>query len=226
MAYIIAIPSFYQTKFYPFTPSSDHPTTTARYIALLPTCSPIQQDRDYAIAKDAVAWGWHVYDTDPALPAMKSWWKTYEDTVQKKSCTWDDDLWRIWQREHGVRILQKDLQVKAGKGEGEGLMLGGLKKAGRRIKRGMVGREAVEFDLRQLEDKKREVRGREKRREKKKKEEASIKREAEESTVSLPRSFMERLGRFEMKKGSDDGKTETVGEGKGTEGVGLSRHSW
>jgi hypothetical protein len=238
MVYIISIPLYYQSSSFP--PSPDHLTTTARYIALLPTSSPILQDRDYAIAKDAVAWGWKVYDTDPEHPKMRDWWKKYNDTVGKKSCTWEDDLWRIWQREHGVRILEKDLRLK-GKGEGHGkgggnamqTALGKLKKAGLRIRRGLVGREAVEYELRQLEERKRELRLQEKRRQAAKVEWANANKEAGSSTISLPGSFTERLERFDLGKGMDCevdvGIAADVTSGppfRGLDQSVLTRHSW
>ena len=231
MVYIIAVPLFYQTSSYAFPLSSDHPTTTARYIALLPTSDPILQDRAYAIARDAVAWGWKVYETDPEAPKMKGWWKTYTDTINKKTCTWNDDLWRIWQREHGVRILMKDLKMK-GKGEGAMQMaLGGLKKAGFRIKRGVVGREAVEWDLRQLEERKTELRLKEKRRKAAKVEWAN--EEAEGSTISLPGSFTERLERFDLGKSgetriedADAAAIPLAARSRDAEPVLLPRHAW
>jgi hypothetical protein len=240
MVYIIAIPLFYQASSYAFPLSSDHPTTTARYIALLPTSDPILQDRDYAIAKDAVAWGWKVYDTDPELPKMKAWWKTYTNTVSKKSCTWDDDLWRIWQREHGVRILGKDLKLKGKAGGSVSAMqmaLGGLKKAGLRIKRSVIGREAVEWELRQLEERKRELRVREKRSKAAKVEwaNANATQGAAGSTISLPGSFTERLERFDLGKTSgneggvgsaDIATVPSAARSRDVDAVVLPRHSW
>jgi hypothetical protein len=235
MVYIIAIPLYYQTSSYAFPPPSDHPTTTARYIALRSTSDPILQDRDYAIAKDAVAWGWKVYDTDPSEPKMRDWWERYEATTRKNTCTWDDDLWRIWQREHCVRILEKNAELK-GKGEGSGGVsamqsaLGKLKKVGRKVKRSVARREAVEYELRQVEGRKRE-----KRRQAAKTEWTNANKDAEKSTLSLSWSFTERLERFDIDKRkecevdvgtADDTTVRSAALFEMSKPMVLTRHSW
>lgn len=119
MAIILAIPSYYRADSYVFVPKGDErPTTTARYIVLTPASSEILTTRNAAIAKDVAEWGWHVYNTDPSTPKMKKWFKKYDKAVKKS--TWDDDIWRIWQREHGFRISEKHAELKRQKAVEEG----------------------------------------------------------------------------------------------------------
>ncbi|KAF1846834.1 uncharacterized protein K460DRAFT_256548, partial [Cucurbitaria berberidis CBS 394.84] len=105
MAYIIRIPLFYQSSSYPFPTSSDFPTTTATYIALASGPPDAQ-----AIFNDCKAWGWKVEHRHLNSPKANEWWEAYNKSAIKKQ--WNEDLWRIWQREHGVRILQEDAKMK------------------------------------------------------------------------------------------------------------------
>lgn len=42
---------------------------------------------------------------------MEKWFAKYEKLARKN--TWDDDIWVIWQREHGLRINGEDEKKKA-----------------------------------------------------------------------------------------------------------------
>ncbi|KAJ5030135.1 hypothetical protein PSV08DRAFT_347800 [Bipolaris maydis] len=105
---ILVIPFYYQKSdwlSYPYAPR--YCTTTAEYIALPPSTNPIITTRNDAIAKDATAWA--------------------------KRESWDDDIWRVWQREHGVRITEEDAKKKATDNESESKMdavIRGVKKIG------------------------------------------------------------------------------------------------
>ncbi|KAL1798486.1 hypothetical protein ACET3X_002523 [Alternaria dauci] len=134
MVTIVAIPTYYQAYSYVFlyARSPDvHPTTTTRYIVLIPASTEALTTRNAAIAKDVAAWGWRVYITDPSAPNMKKWLKKYYKAVSTQ--TWDDDIWRIWQREHGLKIAWADMQRKdkeaSEKGK-KGKFVHGVKKAG------------------------------------------------------------------------------------------------
>lgn len=156
---ILAIPIYYQDfayLIYPHTPR--YPTTTAEYIALRPSTDPAVTARNQTIAKDALTWGWHVYNVDIASPKMQNWWAQYEAAAKKES--WDNDIWRIWQREHGVRIAEERAKSAGGGKKGDArekssskkhLVIHGMKKLGRRIQN---PRQAAELELRQREERK------------------------------------------------------------------------
>jgi hypothetical protein len=113
MVAMVAIPSYYRTDSYVFIykdPRNERPTTTARYIVLTPASTETLTTRNTAIAKDVAAWGWRVYNTDPSAPNMKKWFKKYEAAAKKN--TWDDDIWSIWQREHGLKVSARDADRK------------------------------------------------------------------------------------------------------------------
>lgn len=132
MVTIVAISSYYRTSSCVFVYNdNDRPTTTAQYVVLTPASSETLTTRNAAIAKDVTAWGWHVYNTDPSLPNMEKWFKKYEAAAKKN--TWDEDIWRIWQREHGVRIAEEEAKLKAvvaGEKGKVGAVLHSAKKAG------------------------------------------------------------------------------------------------
>ncbi|KAF1944376.1 hypothetical protein EJ02DRAFT_481926 [Clathrospora elynae] len=221
MVYILSIPLFYQASSYPFRTSSSHPTTTARYIALLlpsTSTSPNQAltDRNSTIAKDAIAWGWKVYSADPTLPRMLSWWAKYSNEAQKSN--WDNDIWRIWQREHGVRILERGLRIKGEREGGQGSMSTKEKaakrarKVGDWVKRTTHVMGSTEFELRQLEDAKTRARRAEKRR----REIVGGNGLVGASTVSIPGSLVGRLEGLKLIR-------EASGEGISDDVVGLQR---
>jgi hypothetical protein len=185
---ILAIPTYYQVfAWLSYSHAPRYPTTTAEYIALPPSTDPSITSRNDIIVKDAVAWGWHVYNTDLTSPKMKKWWAQYEAAAKRES--WDDDIWRIWQREHSVRIAEEAAKRKSGGKERENKMdavIRGMKRIGQRTKN---ARHAAELQLRQMEDRKRVLR-----------DEARDMRKCENeqlgtntSEVSLPGSFMTRL---------------------------------
>lgn len=62
---------------------------------------------------------------------MKKWFKKYDKAAKKN--TWDKDIWRIWQREHGLKIGWADMERKekeaSEKGK-KGRFVHGVKKAG------------------------------------------------------------------------------------------------
>ncbi|CAN9160406.1 unnamed protein product [Alternaria alternata] len=131
---IVAIPTYYQTESHVFIyPKSrdERPTTTARYIVLTPASTETLTTRNAAIAKDVTDWGWRVFNTDPSAPNMKKWFKKYDKAAKKN--TWDKDIWRIWQREHGLKIGWADMERKekeaSEKGK-KGRFVHGVKKAG------------------------------------------------------------------------------------------------
>ncbi|KAF5847367.1 hypothetical protein GGP41_000080 [Bipolaris sorokiniana] len=91
---ILAISIYYQMSgwlSYPYTPR--YHNTTTEYIALPPSNDPSIAARNDAIAKDATAWGWHIYNVDVTSPRMTKWWAQYETAAKSES--WDDDIWRI-----------------------------------------------------------------------------------------------------------------------------------
>ncbi|KAI4938223.1 hypothetical protein J4E85_000662 [Alternaria conjuncta] len=110
MVLILKIPPYYRSTSYVLH-YNRHPTTTAQYILLTPASSETLTTRNAAIAKDCVAWGWRLYNTDRSLPKMEKWFAKYEKLAKKN--TWDDDIWVIWQREHGLRINGEDEKKKA-----------------------------------------------------------------------------------------------------------------
>ncbi|USP78743.1 hypothetical protein yc1106_06017 [Curvularia clavata] len=201
---ILAIPIYYQEPAYLSYPHSPHyPTTTAEYIALPPSNDPYITARNQAIAKDAVAWGWRVYDVDETSPKMKNWWAQYKAVAKRES--WDEDIWHIWQREHGVRIARKhakDIDDSKGTSRKMHAAVRGIRKLGQWAQK---SRDAAESELRQYEERRkklREERKRKRREERKQelREEARKKgKTAEEiqddtaSEISLPGSFVGRL---------------------------------
>ncbi|KAI4714249.1 hypothetical protein J4E89_001699 [Alternaria sp. Ai002NY15] len=110
MVLILKIPPYYRTTSYVLH-YNRHPTTTAQYILLTPASTETLTTRNAAIAKDCAAWGWRLYNTDRSLPKMEKWFAKYEKLAKKD--TWDDDIWVIWQREHGLRINGEDEKKKA-----------------------------------------------------------------------------------------------------------------
>ena len=104
MTILLSIPLYYRSSSYPI--HKPHITTTAEYIALPHSNDTYIQDNNKAIAKDAAEWGWLIYDIDVTLPTMHKWWEAY--LAKKRVSTWDDDLWRIWQREHAVKLAEKE----------------------------------------------------------------------------------------------------------------------
>ncbi|EMD86181.1 hypothetical protein COCC4DRAFT_59606 [Bipolaris maydis ATCC 48331] len=117
---ILVIPFYYQKSdwlSYPYAPR--YCTTTAEYIALPPSTNPIITTRNDAIAKDATAWGWHIYNVDVTSPKMKK--NAGLGTKLQQS------------REHGVRITEEDAKKKATDNESESKMdavIRGVKKIG------------------------------------------------------------------------------------------------
>ncbi|KAF1829435.1 hypothetical protein BDW02DRAFT_602540 [Decorospora gaudefroyi] len=165
MVHIIEIPPYYQTKYYSTPPNPTiHPTTTAHYIALDPTPSA----RNLTITSDALSWGWRVYELDPTLPRMAKWWQKYDARAANSGNVWQDDLWRIWQREHGVRILEQQArrsEIDGGAAE-DGAWnkaLQGVLGAGKWVRRMVGARERTECELRAWEEERRKARRREKR---------------------------------------------------------------
>jgi predicted nuclease with RNAse H fold len=134
MITIVAIPSYYRTDSYVFIykdSQNERPTTTTRYIVLTPASTETLTIRNTAIAKDVAAWGWHIYNTHPSAANMEIWFEKYEAAAKKN--TWNEDIWRIWQREHGVRIAEADARRKGKEESDKGKMAGvkhGVKKAG------------------------------------------------------------------------------------------------
>ncbi|KNG51723.1 hypothetical protein TW65_01120 [Stemphylium lycopersici] len=223
MTIILAIPLYYQTRSYPTYPSPPLPTTTAKYIALPPSSDPSIATRNHVIAKDTIAWGWRVHDMDPALPKNAKWLAKYSEAADKAS--WDDDIWLIWQREHGIRIAEADAKRKGGRrrgsrgvGVGEEAVaeeendtgkLGGVAHGVKRL--GEWARKhsepAIERELRELEERKKELKKEERRR-----RTARDGIQVHVSEFELPREFTERLG--------------GGGVGEGGDALGLTRHSW
>ncbi|CAO2654644.1 Nn.00g113770.m01.CDS01 [Neocucurbitaria sp. VM-36] len=180
MIYIIHIPLFYQSSYYPFPTTSNLPTTTATSIAI-PCNSPEAQ----AIFNDCKSWGWNVEHTHLDTLARKEWWANY--VKKRRNKRWEDDVWRIWQREHGVRILKRDEELKGEQGQsmsGVQRAVSEVKKVGRWVRRNTVVRESTEAELRGLEEAK--TRAREGMR-----RQAEL--QAQASTMSLPGSVVERL---------------------------------
>ncbi|KAH6882206.1 hypothetical protein BKA58DRAFT_15525 [Alternaria rosae] len=130
MVVVVKIPSYYRTSSYVMH-YNKHPTTTAQYIILTPASSEDLTTRNAAIAKDVASWGWRIYNTERSLPKMENWFTRYEK-IAKKS-TWDDDIWVIWQREHGLRIAAEDRDKKQAEAAARksklGIVLQNVKKA-------------------------------------------------------------------------------------------------
>jgi hypothetical protein len=213
MVYIVKIPLFYRTTAYPS--STNHPTTTARYVVLPTNSDSKAKTQNSAIFQDALGWGWRVYDVDRTDSKMKTWFEKY-DTAARTS-TWDDDIWRIWQREHGVRILEKDMALKGDSERNLSAMQLALRNMGSWVQRHTSCRDGLEWDLRQLEDRKRTQRLEKKAR----KNTVMSNNQSQTSTLSLPGSFTERLEGFQASRSESDA-VQTVGE----DALMLTRHAW
>ncbi|KAF2829319.1 hypothetical protein CC86DRAFT_403959 [Ophiobolus disseminans] len=99
MPYIIHIPRHYQSRTH-LMPALY--TTTATSVAVS-TSSALAR----AIYADALEWGWNVERPDvDAWETENGMWEKYCEGAKRRR--WFDDIFRIWQREHGHRILQKD----------------------------------------------------------------------------------------------------------------------
>ncbi|CAE7199494.1 hypothetical protein PTTW11_08470 [Pyrenophora teres f. teres] len=189
MIIIIAIPSYYLKTSYSSSPSpKTHPTTTTRYIVLAPTPCPTTATRNYTIAKDVLTWGWLVYSADISLPGNNAWFTKYQAAAQ--NTTWEEDLWRIWQREHFVRILARE----EGR-TGESGLLGMVRSLGGWVKRELDGRGAREGELREWEERRRQGEGHLKK---------------SESIVSLKGSFMQRLEGLTAAKTEGSGASDEL----------------
>lgn len=191
---IHAIPIYYQESTYlsyPHTPR--HPTTTAEYIALPPSTDPYISARNITIAKDVIAWGWKIYDVDETSLKMKNWWAQYEAAAKEEP--WDDDIWRIWQREHGIRIAGKHAENVDDAKESPSrirFVVRGMKKVGKWAQK---SRDAAELGLRQYEERKKKLQ-KERERERHVKRKRELGDEIQKDTaseISLPGSFMGRL---------------------------------
>ncbi|EUC45446.1 hypothetical protein COCMIDRAFT_95518 [Bipolaris oryzae ATCC 44560] len=189
---ILQIPIFYQKWVWRKCPC--HPRyhkTTAKYVAMPPSTDPVIAARNEAIIKDWRAWRWNVYNIDMTASSMKKWWSQYEKESKRES--WQDDLWRIWQEEHGFRILVEEAEKEAkeeakrnaanDESESEIKMdavIRGVKKIGQWARHSSQATAEAEAEMRQAEDRKRQLW-----------EEAHVGRNASE--ISLPESFMTRL---------------------------------
>ena len=221
MTIILAIPFYYQRRSYPTYPSPPLPTTTAKHIALPCPSDPVIAARNHVIAKDAIAWGWRVHNIDPALPKNAKWLAKYTEAAEKEP--WDDDIWLIWQREHGFRIAEADARRKGGRKSSIGkeavaeeendmgrfdLVRNGMKKVGEWVKKHTE--LAIEKELRELEERKAELRKEEQQRRKRRTERDGT--QVHVSEIELTSEFTERLG--------------GGGVDQGGEALGLTRHSW
>ncbi|KAI2475638.1 hypothetical protein Ptr902_12963 [Pyrenophora tritici-repentis] len=205
MILIVAIPSYYLTSSYAFTPSpKTHPTTSTRYIALGPTASSSLATRNHKIAKDVLTWGWLVYSADTSLPGNAAWFAKYQAAAKDKG--WEEDLWRIWQSEHGVRILARE-KVRR---KGERGVRGMVERVAGWVRREIDWRGVREGVLREWEEQRRVARG--KGDEKKGEVERQVKKS--ESIISLKGSFMQRIegltGTKEMEEGWESDILPTV----------------
>lgn len=93
---------------------------------------------------------------------MKRWWAQYKVAPKRES--WDDDIWHIWQREHGIGITREHANdVDDGKETSKKKMraaVHGIKKLGQWAQK---SRDAAESELRQYEERKRRLREEKKR---------------------------------------------------------------
>ncbi|EUC31324.1 hypothetical protein COCCADRAFT_27940 [Bipolaris zeicola 26-R-13] len=126
------------------------------------------------------------------------WWAEYEPAAKRDS--WDDDIWRIWQEEHGVRIAMKEAEEEAEKKaverEGESKTDAMKRRVDKIGPWATNSKEAADAEMRQAEDKKRRLLVEEEERDMRQFENAQVGRNASE--VSLSESFMTML---ELSKG-------------------------
>jgi hypothetical protein len=129
MPYTIFIPAFYQSRFYTLPPNY---TTSASSISL-PTSCPLS----HAIYTSAREWG---LARSPPTRLPPDEWVAY--AKKAKRLGWYDDVWRIWQRETGLRIRERDGDVV---GSGKGCR----KAVGRWVYKWVVVREGVRAGFRE-----------------------------------------------------------------------------
>jgi hypothetical protein len=222
---IVAIPSYYRSSSYVFVPPEKHPTTTARYIILTPASSEILTTRNTTILKDVRAWGWNVYSTKRSLPNMEKWFTKYEKLAKKNN--WDDDIWKIWQREHGLKIAENDSQRKRDEIASKdkiGSVVYSVKRVG-----GCFGKNNMSIDYDE-----RKLRREEEAKEEERRWKLADNQLKERSAVPVPDPFADSEEVVDDEENSGELKDDSGMEAKTTVGEGteafdpavLSRHSW
>jgi hypothetical protein len=229
MVIIVAIPRYYRSPSY-VTQCEKRPTTTARYIVLTPASSETLTTRNAAIAKDVEAWGWRIYNTNRSLPKMERWFTKYEKAAKKSN--WQDDIWKIWQREHGVKIAEEDIKRKA-VAAGDTSKVGAVLHSMKSVREQCLGKNNMSFDYDERRLRRTEADKEENRRWKLADDQLKVR-----PMVSLPYPFSdgeevveEESVSGELRGGSGgdagaDAKTTSGERNEVFDSVVLPRHSW
>ncbi|KAG9194433.1 hypothetical protein G6011_04468 [Alternaria panax] len=161
---------------------------------------------------------------------MEKWFKKYYKAAKKN--TWDDDIWGIWQREHGLKIADEAAKRKereAGEKGRKEKLVHGFKKAGVLFGKFAMTLDSDEQRLRQEEA------GKEEERRCKLAGEQLVAMSvelADDPFVNPPAERRENVEEGDFKSGSlrgdgdVDGKETPVVRTSVSNTVALTRHSW